>query len=282
MKIFLEIKLAGGLGNQLFQYAFARSICVKNNISFLLFNTDIYQNESLGRTFGLRHMNIKGSEITNRQVKKIFSRNSKLNKIVLALHLYEQIEENGFVLQHIERKGGFLTSVTGYWQSARYFNDIRPLLVKEIIPLQIPPYPGWIKEHTTVAIHVRRTDYLKEYRYGFLGPLYYKRAISYMKSQLSNPLFVVFSDDMEWCRQEFKEDGFLFFDDISWQADYLQLHLMSKCTHQIIANSSFSWWGAWLNNRSDKIVLRPSAPFLEKKLLYEAHYPEAWIAINNH
>lgn len=281
MKAFLEIKLAGGLGNQLFQYAFARRICVKNNIPFLLFNTDSYEDESLGRTFGLRHMNIKGSEIKNRQVKKIFSRNSKYNRIVSALHLYEQIEENGFVLQQIERKTGFLTSVTGYWQSASYFNDIRALLLKEILPTQIPTYPGWIKEQTTVAIHVRRTDYLQEARYGFLGSLYYARAISYMKSQFTNPLFIVFSDDMEWCRQEFKEEDFLFFDDKAWHADYLQLHLMSKCTHQIIANSTFSWWGAWLNSRSDKIVLRPSTPFLEKKLQYEAHYPEAWIAINN-
>ncbi len=281
MKIFLTIQLAGGLGNQLFQYATARRICLKNKIPFLLFNTATYQNESLGRTFGLRHMNIKGRVIKNRQIKNIFSRHTKLNKLVSALHLHEQIEENGFVLQSVEKKVGFLTSISGYWQSANYFNDIRPLLLNEITPLQIPTYPGWLTEETTVAIHVRRTDYLEEPRYGFLGADYYARAISYMKRQLTNPLFVVFSDDMEWCRQEFKEEGFLFVDETAWQADYLQLHLMSKCAHQIIANSSFSWWGAWLNSRNDKIILRPSAPFREKTLLYEAHYPEEWIAINN-
>jgi len=281
VKVFLEIKLAGGLGNQLFQYATARIISVKNKIPFLLFNIDKYSNESLGRRFGLLHLNIKGRVIRNQQVKNIFSRNTKLNRLVSAVNLHEHIEENGFVLQPLDHKAGFLTSITGYWQSANYFNDIRPLLLKEITPLQIPSYPAWLTKQTTVAIHVRRTDYLAEPRYGFLGADYYARAISYMKSQITNPLFVIFSDDMEWCRQEFKEEGFLFFGETAWQADYLQLHLMSKCTHQIIANSTFSWWAAWLNSRKEKIVLRPLTPFQEKTLLYEAHYPEEWIAINN-
>lgn len=281
MKLFLEIKLAGGLGNQLFQYATARMICVKNKIPFLLFNTDKYSNESLGRSFGLLHLNIKGRVIKNQQVKSIFSRNTKLNKLVSLVNLHQHIEENGFVLQHIHHKAGFFTSISGYWQSASYFNDIRPLLLKEMSPLQIPAYPVWIKKYTTVAMHVRRTDYLQEPRYGFLGVDYYARAISYMKSHLTNPVFVVFSDDMQWCRQEFEEEGFLFVYETAWQADYLQLHLMSKCAHQIISNSSFSWWGAWLNCRNDKIVLRPLVPFQEKALLHEAHYPEEWIAINN-
>jgi hypothetical protein len=281
MKLSLAIRLAGGLGNQLFQYATGRSLCIKNNIPVLLFDTGNYEQESLGRKFTLGHLCVKGKAINSVHVKNLFRKNTKLNKIASSLFLAKQLEEQDFVLQDIDKRSGILTNLVGYWQSAHYFNDIRPQLLKELQPKQIPAYPAWLQQGITVAVHVRRTDYLQEKRYGFVGLSYYKTAMARMQELLSDPLFVFFSDDMKWCRENFAGSRYIFFEEANWSEDYLQLHLMSRCSHQVIANSSFSWWAAWLNEHPSKIVMRPAEPFLEKSLLYEAHYPAEWLAIEN-
>jgi len=281
MKLILEIKFAGGLGNQLFQYAAARRLCLINKIPFLLLNTGNYKNESLGRTFSLSGFNIKGYVIRNETVAKIFRRHTKLNDIATFLLLHKHIDEPGFKLHQLENKTGFLNSLSGFWQSSFYFNDIRETLLKELIPLKIPSSPKWLGLPDTVAVHIRRTDYLTENRYGFLGIEYYKDAMAIIKDKLAKPVFILFSDDIEWCKLFFKETDIIFCEEKDWSPDFLAIYLMSKCRHQVIANSSFSWWGAWLNTNPDKIVIRPGTPFKEKSLLYEAHYPGEWLAVKN-
>jgi hypothetical protein len=279
--MLLEIKFKGGLGNQLFQYAAGRSLSIQNGIPFIFLNTDNYKIESLGRTFQLSNFQIKGSVLKNNSLKKVFRKHTKLNTIFSTLRLYKSIEESDFTLQKIHDKTGILTSLIGYWQSSFYFNEIRKVLLNELTPIQLPSYPIWVHNKNTVAVHIRRTDYLEESRYGFLGLAYYQFALSVMKQKLSNPLFIIFSDDLNWCKKTFKDDSFVFFEDTNWAKDYLQLYLISKCAHQVIANSSFSWWGAWLNVNPNKIVIRPAKPFVDNKLLYESHYPQNWIVIDN-
>lgn len=279
--MFLEIKFNGGLGNQMFQYAAGRALCIKKKIPYLLLNTESYRNESLGRKFSLIHFHISGSVVENNTVKKIFRKRTKLNRLVSATGIHKNIEETDFILQPIEKKTGLLTSIEGFWQSPQYFIAIRPLLLQEFAPLQAPPSPLWLHEENTVAVHVRRTDYLNEHRYGFIGEQYYRDAMALVKNKMVAPIFIFFSDDMMWCKETFRDEKIIFFEDAAWAEDYLQLYLMSKCAHQVIANSSYSWWAAWLNQNNDKMVIRPSAPFKEKALLYEAYYPEEWIAINN-
>ena len=94
-------------------------------------------------------------------------------------------------------------------------------------------------------------------------------------------MFIVFSDDLVWCKNKFNYNKFIFFEDENWSNDYLQLYLISKCNHQIIANSSFSWWGAWLNTYQNKIVIRPQQPFIDESLMNKFYYPKEWISINN-
>jgi hypothetical protein len=102
-----------------------------------------------------------------------------------------------------------------------------------------------------------------------------------IKNKLAKPVFIFFSDDIEWCKQFFTESNVIFCEEKEWMPDYLSLWLISKCRHQIIANSSFSWWGAWLNVNPDKIVIRPADPFKEKSLLYESHYPNDWQTVKS-
>lgn len=279
--MFLEIKFVGGLGNQLFQYATARRLCLKKKIPFLLLGTESYTNDSLGRKFVLSSLSIIGSKIKIDFFKKIFKPKTKLNKIFTLLRLHKYIYEQGFVLQTILEKKSLLLSLSGYWQSEHYFDDIRNILLKEFVPLDLPDYPNWINKKNLVAIHIRRQDYINEKRYGVLTSTYYEKGILLMKSLLETPEFIFFSDDIEWCKENFTDNKFIYCEDSNWEYDYLQLHLISKCKHQIVANSSFSWWGAWLNENPNKIVIRPTTPFIDQNLLYQSHYPANWLKIEN-
>jgi hypothetical protein len=281
MSLFLEVKFKGGLGNQLFQYATARCLSVQKKIPWLLFNTDSYKINAVGRAFGLTQFRIKGSVIHSGLTKKIFQKGTKYNKILSLLPLYDGIEETGLKLHQFPDKLHLLSSLSGYWQSDFYFKEIRSVLVDELVPRQIPAFPDWQAATDTVAVHIRRTDYLVESGFGPLTEQYYHDAISIVRARLKNPVFVFFSDDLKWCRKNFRDKEFLFCEEQGWQSDHLQLFLMSKCSHQIIANSSFSWWAAWLNTHSGKLVVRPERPFLDPSLQYESYYPAEWIDIKN-
>lgn len=279
--MFLTINFKGGLGNQLFQYSAARYAATSHKVHYLLFNIDEYCNESLDRKFALAHYNIEGRLVRTPRLKNIFKEKTKLNKLVLSLSLFRRITEKDFLAGEPSSTFRLFNSISGYWQSEQYFLPIRQQLLKELQPKLLPAFPQWIVKENTVAIHVRRTDYLKEPRYGFLGVGYYNAAIHFIKARLDAPLFIVFSDDMEWCKENLQETNMIYFSAEDWAADYLQLHLMSKCKHQIIANSSFSWWGAWLNENPGRIVIRPATPFKDKALQHESYYPETWITIEN-
>lgn len=279
--IFLDVKFKGGLGNQLFQYANARCICLKNNIPYLLFNTDNYKFESLDRKFSLLNYPIKGKLIECNVIAKNFRVGTKANKILSSLGFYGRVEECDFKKQKIILGHKPFTSLIGYWQSDYYFKDIRPQLLKELTPIEILALPLCMALPNTVAVHVRRKDYLDEGRYGFIGINYYNKAMAKIQSIIADAKFIFFSDDLDWCKNSFDKSEHLFFNEPGWEKDYLQLYLMSQCKHQIIANSSFSWWGAWLNTNVEKMVIRPAEPFKDKSLLYESHYPAEWIAIEN-
>ena len=281
MALCLELKIVGGLGNQLFQYAAGRSLSIKKNIPYLLLNSESYKNDPFGRKFGLSNFRVKGSVLQNEMLRKVFRKGTKINRVISGCPLYNIIEEDGLKLQPIADKTRFITSLSGYWQSDFYFSDIYNILLEELVPLDLPALPGLFNGKNTVAVHIRRSDYLGDRRFGALGEQYYHDAIELAKRKIDKPSFIFFSDDIGWCKEKFKGEGFSFCDDLAWERDYLQLYLMSKCAHQIIANSSFSWWGAWLNSDPGKIVIRPERPFADQSLMYESYYPKEWISINN-
>ncbi len=279
--LLLEIKFEGGLGNQLFQYATGRNLCIQNKIPFLLLNTHSFINQSLERNFSLSNFKISGSVIKSNSLKKIFRQHTKLNSIARFFRCYQSIEENNCQLQQLDGQTNLLTSLNGYWQSQHYFENIRAVLLEELVPVYLPAFPLWIDNENTVAVHIRRTDYLQEPRYGFIGIDYYNKAIHNIQEKLKNPIFIFFSDDLGWCKQNFSITNCIFFEENNWQKDHLQLYMIAQCKHQIIANSSFSWWGAWLNKNANKIVIRPAVPFKDQSILYQDHYPADWTAINN-
>ncbi len=133
----------------------------------------------------------------------------------------------------------------------------------------------------SISVHIRRGDYANDKvtnTYFGTCPLeYYKQAMDYMRSKVNNPIFYFFSDDIEWVKKEFNEDeNFVFISNPKLQ-DYEELILMSQCSHNIIANSSFSWWGAWLNDNPAKLVVAPKKWMRVESNLQPNLIPEGWV-----
>lgn len=157
------------------------------------------------------------------------------------------------------------TQLIGYWQSEAYFASIRSTLLSDFRlarPLSYRATEMAVNIRATIAVslHVRRGDYatLPEVTsyHGICGQTYYRKAVQYMKSKVPDARFFVFSDDPAWCRQSLEGSGAMTIVEPSDSAAE-DMYLMSLCRHHIVTNSSFSWWGAWLNLRSDKVVIAP-------------------------
>ena len=153
--------------------------------------------------------------------------------------------------------------IFGYWQNIRYFEDIQDKVRKAFVFRNIDGQNTKLVDEmgqcNSVSLHIRRGDYLLHPQYQVCTPFYYKRAISFFKEKVDNPVFYVFSDDLEWSNQFMKElDVNYYMVSLNRGRDsYKDMFLMTRCQHNIIANSSFSWWGAWLGYNDGKIVICP-------------------------
>jgi len=180
--------------------------------------------------------------------------------------------------------------IDGYWQSEKYFSDIRNTifsdfsLKKELVSARFIKIAKKMKGSNSISIHVRRGDFVmvkKTNKAHGVCPLdYYEIAIKYISEKICNPEFFFFSDDIEWVKKNlstgFKENH------ISGEglSDAEEMMLMSTCRHNIIANSTFSWWGAWLNSNPGKIVVSPSKFLLGSSTDNKDLIPENWHKLN--
>lgn len=274
------MKFRGGLGNQLFQYALARAMVGKRG--YIISDISSYKNDYVGRNYRINEFNIKIDEKLSGLIFKSLFKIKPFIDLLKKLGLFACVNEFDFQVDYeISKKIKILTSLDGYWQSSLYFENIRSLLLKEYVPKKMPEIPHLFYQKNTVAIHVRRGDYLDQPQHGVLNYQYFYDAIDFIKSRLSSVVLVLFSDDIIWCKSKFNLSDITFIDSTYCKEDYIQLYLMSICKHQIISNSSFSWWAAWLNQNINKIIVRPRNPFRDHALYYENYYPESWISIDN-
>lgn len=266
------VKLMGGLGNQLFEYALYRSIKEKhiNTEVYLDGNTWIDDCKRAGQTYKIQLdlYNTVVDACTNKQKDLLMNDGRTIVKKVIRKiigdkksHVMEKapLKYDPRVLQ-LEN-----VYLEGYWQTYKYFDDIRDILLSEL-KLEIPldhtneEVLQQIRSSNAVSVHVRRGDYLQfsEIYGGICTETYYIDAISYMRKHTNNPVFYIFSNDINWCRNTFgKYKDIVYIDINDEDHGYFDLELMRNCKHNIIANSSFSWWGAWLNENPDKIVIAP-------------------------
>lgn len=258
----VSISLQGGLANNLFQISCAYSYSKTNNKELILLN----------KKKGIVHNPLN------------FYKENVLKNITLfedyKFSNFKEITEKSFSYEKLPKENGDVM-LSGYFQTEKYFQEykkeIQDLFISEKhISTLKDKYKNLFIE-TTCSIHVRRGDYLS---FPHIHPVqnmnYYMKAI---KSMPKNTIFLIFSDDIEWCKSNFPDipEKFIL---ISGQKDYEDLYLMSLCDNNIIANSSFSWWGAWLNRNENKKVVAPSTWF-GSAASYDTKdlYCENWIKI---
>lgn len=254
----------GGLGNQLFQYATVKSLALSKNTDFML-NLDSYKGEDAKLfdhvEFKLNHFNI--GDYKTISADEI----NKFNDVKIAV---EPLSSTNFVdYINFDNFSGNIRLI-GFWQDERYFKQHEHIIKND---LKITTRPnkknqkmlGEINETNSVCLSFRRGEYLDSYyiaQFGMCTEEYYKKAIKFISKRVENPVFYVFSDDMDWIMDNVKLDFPTVPININGIGkEYEELRLMTNCNHFILANSSFSWWGAWLSDYKEKNVFAPKPWF---------------------
>jgi len=232
-------KIMGGLGNQMFQYAYARNLSILNDVDFYL-DTSFYNNQ-IG--------------VTPREFSLNRFPNTKINKnIPGALPPMQTILDN--FKFNPNNKNTVNCFLNGYWQSEKYFQESKEIIISDFSPTEknknklILKYPNILNNN--ISLHIRRTDYLTSNGYHPVQTIdYYINAVDILGSY--DNIFI-FSDDISWCKENLTFKNMVFVENNS---DLEDLWLMSLCKKNVIVNSSFSWWGAYLNTNNDKSVVAP-------------------------
>lgn len=284
------VKLSGGLGNQLFQYAFGRHLATVNQKELKLDTSALTKTSDwTSRSYALGAFNIQAQEATPEEIKALAGKPNRLlqrvgRKVGITPIQYFQEPHFHFYSSALSIKSSHY--LEGYWQSEKYFEAIAPIL-REEFSFTITPsaHAQTIKEKisngTSVSLHLRRGDYVKTSKANrYLRPLtmeYYQKAIDYINQRVKNPQFFLFSDDIEWAKSQVTFPLTTHFS--TGTSAHEDLWLMTHCRHHIIANSTFSWWGAWLNQQPDKIVIAPQKWFSTERFDTSDLLPESWIQL---
>jgi len=289
------VNLKGGLGNQMFQYALGRKLSLFSHQEFK-FDLTGYERNNF-RSYGLGIFNVLENFASHEEVRKIKYPYGLLSKGWRGFKSkILRIYSTGWkpkTIEKIEKKlaTGKDIYLDGYWQSYKYFEDIKDVLIKDFslkIKLEEthPELITKIASTNSVALSVRRTDYLwpKNLKsIGICSANYYKKAIKIIEAKVSDPFFFVITDDLEWTKANIPINCSVIYvsemrknNTITY---YQEMMLMSKCQHHIIANSSFSWWPAWLGKDLDKIVIAPDKWFTDNSLKINDIVPSTWIKL---
>ena len=287
MKQLKIVNFIGGLGNQMFQYAFYKSLeqCFEN------VKADIsgFKNYKLHNGFELEDIfDIKINHSTNFENLKLGGGHFFIAKIwrrvCMLMNCYCLCKEpflfDPYIFEHKKS-----TYYWGHWQNERYFCNISDQIRKDFIfKTQLNEKNLRIKniidEKKSISMHIRRGDYVNNSIHGDIcNAEYYHKAINYINSMVSDATYFIFSDDIAWCKNNFEITNCHYIDWNKGKESYVDMQLMSLCNHNIIANSSFSWWGAWLNNNPQKIVVSPSKWFNGIEYDIKDIIPTKWILI---
>jgi hypothetical protein len=282
----LRIKLDGGLGNQLFQYAFLKAAARKIGTDFQL-DISAYNELPSRAALKLQHLNLptdifyRGKSMFHKINLLRLLRSLGIRKLgnIIVQHGIEYFQSNG-----IKPNSYFY----GYFQHHKYFDFLLDELVSELTyTAELSKYTYQIEHSNSICIHVRRGDYIdKRGAANLMATIsenYYLNAINHiLKSGVSSPVFFLFSNDLSWSQDHLvsrvKHFGECILVDHSgsMNADLLDFECMKRSKHQVIANSTFSWWAAYLNQSSEKIVIAPKYWYKKTQLQQNDFYPSDW------
>jgi len=266
----ITVKIIGGLGNQMFQYALGKCLALKHNTDLKLDlsgfeNYKAWKFELDNLNISYKTFNLKDKESLQRINEKFFHFDKEL------LNLSDNVY------------------LDGYFQSEKYFKKIKQVLLNDFMvtsPVneKNKKMLDLINSTNSVSLHVRRGDYITNPSanafHGTCSVEYYNKAAKYISENIDNPHFFLFSDEPEWVRENILIDKPVTIVDINTiDNGYDDLRLMSNCKYNIIANSSFSWWGSWLNNNPQKVVIAPKRWFISTVHDTKDLIPEGWIKL---
>jgi len=261
------VAIKGGLGNQLFQYALGRYLSVNLKEEIKIDNGVNSNRQDTYRKYTLDNFNITLPLATKEEVKKNKYRFGLVSKIWRGVKAkIFRIYNIGFQPNILKTKEKYLE---GFWQSPKYSDQIRDILLKEFT-LKNPLSSfakTWqdkiLKSDNSISIHIRRGDYIQNKKtnkfHGSCDEEYYKNALELITKKINkeNAELFIFSDDIDWAKENLHFNFPTNFVSDNIIPDYEEMYLMSLCKNNIIANSSFSWWGAWLNQNSAKMIVAP-------------------------
>ena len=286
------VKIIGGLGNQMFQYAFYKSLLAKG-IEAKVDITD-FKNYKLHNGYELEKIfNVKPQKATVDECLKLGKpKNNLLNRVLRKLNINKNKKsyyEQGAIesLQYLPDNYDFTKDMylNGYWASYKWFENIDEEIRKDFIfkislDIENKSIASDILNSNSVSLHIRRGDYLKYDIYQGICTIdgYYNKAIDYISERVENAKFFIFSNDIDWCYQNLKIENAYYVTNNLGINSYKDMQLMSLCKHNIIANSSFSYWGGHLNQNPTKIVVCPHK-FLNLDYEKDDVFPESWIKI---
>lgn len=283
----ITVYLKGGLGNIFFQYAAGKSLAVRNKTSLRL---DLSHYVSLRDMFARNLVKELGCFRMDAELFVPSLPGKAINCFTLGVLSKElSFKEKYFGYDPAVMKLGNKSKLDGYFQSEKYFQEIEPVIRKSLqfrMPFsdrRVSDYEKKIAESNSVAVHIRRGDYLKKSLHNICTEDYYYRSIEYMRESLAHPHFFVFSDDIEWCRANIGSGEHDFVGINIARQRLADFHLMSLCKHAIISNSSFSWWAAWLNSSTEKTIVSPGRWFNDEVMNAQAlrdTIPGSWIRID--
>lgn len=276
----IRTKLIGGLGNQMFQYAAARALAEKYHTDVeldLTWFSQPFDAHTAAREYELN------SFILDSRIEKYSA--SLADKVRQRLRLIKTYSEPHFHYDPKFQQLGNNTSLVGYFQTEKYFKGYRKQLLQDFVWQSAPTGKNMtlmakiMQDENSVSLHVRRGDYVADkVTASFHGSTkldYYKAALKTLKKHVPRPTLYVFSDEPDWCKQNLKfSDPTIFVSHNTHGSE--DMRLMKTCRHNIIANSSFSWWGAWLNQNPEKIVIAPQQWFAHQESNTKDIIPSSW------
>lgn len=275
-------RLTLGIGNNLFQYALGRRLALERDTELLLdFTGENYSRRQYCLSY-VSHFNMIRSVAKTREVMKV----KLLNRFSFINPDYKNsvIKESGNIFDRTVIDAPKNAYLVGYWQSEKYFKPIENVIRQDIM-LKKPQSKKYddilnmiICSHS-VSVHVRRGDFLLEKNLSLFTtctPAYYLNAEAVISKHINSPELFIFSDDIEWVKQNIPFNLPVTFVSNGDLTDYQELILMSACKHNIIANSTYSWWGAWLNTNPQKIVITPQKWFVDSATDESDLIPSSW------
>lgn len=288
-------QIIGGLGNQMFQYAAGRALSLRND-TMLALDISGFDSYELHQGFELQRVFSHPFEIASKvDIRRVLGWQSPASiRRIVSRKPFASLFRKRFVVEphfHYWSEINNLSEncyLSGYWQSEKYFADVASQIRTDFtfqLPLenQNTELAKHVSQVNAVSLHVRRGDYAINPKttatHGMCTLDYYQESIRYVAERVAQPHFFIFSDDIAWVKSNLKIDfPHVYVQHNRGAESYNDMRLMSLCRHHIIANSSFSWWGAWLNSSTEKIVIAPRKWFANQTDVKDL-FPDGWVTL---